>query len=48
MWDVWDTPHHAYMGFKKKLELYIFDIYLIMLHLSYKTYADNTIFIPLV
>ena len=36
------------MGFLKKLELYIFDIYLNMLHLSYMTFADNTIFNPLV
>ena len=40
----------AYMGFKKKKPRIIlfFYIYLNMLHLSYKTYAENTIFIPLV
>ena len=32
--------------FKKKTRLYIFfDVYLNILHLSYKTYAENTMFI---
>ena len=43
-WDAWD----AAIWDLKKLKLYIFDVYLNILHLSYKTYAENTIFIPLV
>ena len=46
MWDVRDTPHHAYLGFKKtKIICFVFDVYLNILHLSYKTYAENTMFI---
>ena len=32
-------------GIFKKTRLYIFDVYLNILHLSYKTYAENTMFI---
>ena len=47
MWDVRDTMH--IWDFKKtKIILFFFDVYLNILHLSYKTYAENTIFIPLV
>ena len=45
MWDVRDTMH---IWDLKKLDYTFFDVYLNILHLSYKTYAENTIFIPLV
>ena len=43
MWDVRGTMH---IWDFKKTRLYIFfDVYLNILHLSYKTYAENTMFI---
>ena len=46
MWDVRDTMH--IWDFKKTKIIHFFYVYLNILHLSYKTYAENTIFIPLV
>ena len=47
MWDVRDTMHIWDLK-KTKIIRFVFDVYLNILHLSYKTYAENTIFIPLV
>ena len=47
MRDVRDTMLHIW-DFKKTRLYIFFDVYLNILHLSYKTYAENTIFIPLV
>ena len=44
MWDVRDTMHIWDLK-KTKIIRFVFDVYLNFLHLSYKTYAENTMFI---